>query len=183
MSVLRLVLYPDVKLKTRCDEVFIFDENLKTIINDMFDSMKSYKGIGLAANQVGIMKRIFVMDLTNFENATSMFDKKYCFINPEISQITQELSEYEEGCLSFPTQSILLKRFSKIKIKYQDIDGNFCENIADGIAATCIQHEFDHLNGIVMPERSSSIFAKNKMIEKAVKVKNKMEKWITLKKN
>ncbi len=174
MAVLDLVLYPDKRLKMRCDEILHFNQELERQCQDMFDSMSFHKGIGLAASQVGIMKRMFTMDITEFNGATCMMDQKYCFVNPEIEYLIEDLSQYDEGCLSFPNQNALISRCAKIKIKYRDVHGNFRENIADGIAATCIQHEFDHLNGIVISDRVDSIIAKNRIIEKAIKVKSRL---------
>ncbi|QED23799.1 peptide deformylase [Candidatus Deianiraea vastatrix] len=175
MSILKLVLFPDPRLQQKCDAVRVFDENLKNEIANMFDSMYHYKGIGLAACQVGIMKQIFIMDITSNENEKSMVDKKYCFINPQIVKYSDQKSKYEEGCLSFPLQNAVIHRPESVLIKFQDENGTWHEKEAYGLAATCIQHEFDHLNGITMPDRVNSIMKKSNMIEKAKKIKKERE--------
>lgn len=178
MAILDLVIFPDERLKKKSEKIEIFNNELKIISENMIESMYKYKGIGLAGVQVGIMKRIFTMNLTKTEDVESenFKDKIYVFINPEIINFSKNINEYEEGCLSFPTQHAYIFRPKKIKIKYQDVNGNFNEAEADGLAATCIQHELDHLNGITMPDRVNSIIEREMMLKKAKKVKNNIEK-------
>jgi peptide deformylase len=172
MSLLKLIIYPDPFLTKPCKLVDSFDKELLQNVDDMFESMRFYRGIGLAANQVGIDKKIFVMDLTE-SKSKSMNEKQYCFINPEIEIINSEMNDFEEGCLSFPEQNVWIARPSIIKIKYFDENGNRYEDLASDLAAVCIQHEFDHINGITMHDRVNSAFEKQAILKKAQKLKKK----------
>lgn len=139
--------WPDEFLKRVAKPVtedeFGMDE-LREICDNMFDTMYDDKGIGLAATQVGIDKRIFVMD-------TEFNDDGLCdaLINPEIVEASEEVIIYPEGCLSFPDMFINLERAERVKVKYQDLTGEEHHVILEGISAICAQHELDHLNGIV----------------------------------
>jgi len=180
MAILDLVLFPDARLKTKCNEITTFDDNIKTEILNMLESMEHYKGIGLAACQVGIMKQIFVMnhDVNSIKGEyfeTKIDNLGYYFINPVILESSFEISEYEEGCLSFPDQRVIIERPETISIRFQDIKGGFHEIKATKLAAICIQHEMDHLNGIVMPDRVKSIFKRNNIITKAKKIKSEIK--------
>lgn len=136
--------WPDEFLKKVATPVTDFGDELEEICKNMFDTMYDDKGIGLAATQVGIDKRIFTMD-TKFE------DEGWCdaLINPEIVEASEEKVIYPEGCLSFPDMFINLERHARVKIKYQDLTGEEQHVILEGISAVCAQHELDHLNGIV----------------------------------
>lgn len=119
-------------------------DELREICDNMFDTMYDDKGIGLAATQVGIDKRIFVLD-TEFENE-GMCD---ALINPVILEASEEKVVYPEGCLSFPDLFINLERAARVKLEYMDLTGEKKTVILEGISAVCAQHELDHLNGIV----------------------------------
>jgi len=172
MALLKLIIYPDNTLTRACTAVKSFDKELLADIDNMFESMKFYRGLGLAANQVGIDKKMFVMDLTE-SKSKSMNDRQYCFINPEIEIVDKVLNDFEEGCLSFPEQNVWIARPSAVKIKYFDEKGNYHEDVASDLAAVCIQHEFDHINGITMHDRASSLFEKQAIFKKAQKLKKK----------
>lgn len=136
--------WPDEFLKKVATPVTDFGDELETICKNMFDTMYDDKGIGLAATQVGIDKRIFVMD-TKFQ------EDGLCeaLINPEIVEADEQMVVYPEGCLSFPDMFINLERASRVKVKYQDLTGEEQHVILEGISSICAQHEIDHLNGIV----------------------------------
>lgn len=110
----------------------------------MLDTMRRNKGIGLAAPQVGLSKRLFVMEIGS--------DQRICF-NPEITEISKETSDYEEGCLSFPGESCIIKRPSSITVRYQNYRGDWYTERLSGLMARCFQHELDHLDGIVMHDK------------------------------
>ena len=176
MAVLDLVIYPDDRLLQRCPEVVDFT-NIQQNIDDIRDSMMKYKGIGLAAIQVDIKKRIFVMDLSSVENKSNHFSSGFFyFINPVILDSSSDTSSYEEGCLSVPRQSAKITRPAIIDLEYQDATGKkYIQKGINDLAATCIQHEIDHLDGIIYPFRLTSITKKALMIEKAKKIKKSLE--------
>ncbi len=137
-------------LRTRCEEVTVFDEKLKNIVEEMFETMTTplpkseIKGVGIAANQVGIMKRIIIVTF-NYETT-----KKYkitTMINPEILEISKNKISMEEGCLSLPDKYAKITRPSKVKVRWQNINGNLCEKKLDKWDARIFLHEFDHLEG------------------------------------
>ncbi|MDI2090092.1 peptide deformylase [Commensalibacter oyaizuii] len=140
-------------------------EELKKIVPVMFNTMYEAAGIGLAAPQVGIGLRFFIMDVSKSEEETS---EKYVIINPEIIEESEECSEYKEGCLSVPDQSSEVIRPEKIKIRYIDLDGVSRELEADGLLGRCIQHETDHLDGILFIDHISSL-KRNIIMRKVIK--------------
>ena len=153
--------WPDAYLKKVAAPVTEFDSELEDICQNMFDTMYDDKGIGLAATQVGIDKRIFVLD-TKFQD-DGMCD---AFINPEI--VEQEGTVvYPEGCLSFPNMFINLERSARIKLKYNTLTGEEKHVILEGISSVCAQHETDHLNGIVFFDYLKS--AKRQMAEQKLR--------------
>lgn len=123
---------------------------LYDLVTEMTTIMREERGIGLAANQAGISKAICIIDITQGKNPVEVF------INPEILS-QSDLIDFEEGCLSIPGVSATTKRFSKIKVKYQDIDGNLKEEDMDGLRAIAIQHEVDHLNGKLYVDKLSRL--------------------------
>lgn len=174
MAVLPLVIFPDSRLQTVCEKVVHFDDNLKKEAMDMFDSMKEYEGIGLAANQVGIMKHMFVMDITECkEEGCEMSDKQYCFVNPKITRFSDVMFRFNEGCLSFPEQKAEIDRPDEIDLEYYDLSGKLHKITVRGLACVCIQHEVDHLNGLAMPDRIEEKL-RLKMLQNANKIKKKL---------
>ena len=154
--------WPDEFLRRVAKPVTEFDDELETICQNMFDTMYDDKGIGLAATQVGIDKRIFVLD-TKFE------DEGICdaLINPEIVEASEEKIIAPEGCLSFPYMFINLERAGRVKVKYQKLTGEEEHVILEGISAVCAQHELDHLNGVVFFDYLKP--AKRQMAEKKLR--------------
>ena len=143
-----VVHYPHPALSTSCTPVTVFDQELEQLSEHMFNIMSEEHGIGLAANQLAILKKMFVM---------SIDDKKLVIINPEIIQYSKEHVLFEEGCLSFPGIRQEIKRSRAITLQWQDIHGFFHEETFDGLAAICIQHEMDHLKGITFLDKLSSL--------------------------
>ena len=123
-----------------------FDERLKLLVADMIDTLKREAGVGLAAPQVGVLRRIFIVDFGEEGNHDFRL-----FINPEIQKMKGSNHDYLEGCLSFPGRSFDVGRPNSVKVTAQDINGDFFEMTAEGFMARAIMHENDHLNGIVLP--------------------------------
>ena len=155
MTVLPLIIAPDPQLKICSEAVQHVDNKIRTLVDDMLETMYACGGIGLAAVQVGVHKRVLVMDLEQRE--TGEASNPLIMINPEIIESSDETNAYEEGCLSFPGQYAEVKRPKTVKVRFLDYDGNTQEMDADDLFATCVQHEIDHLNGIVFVDYLSSV--------------------------
>jgi peptide deformylase len=162
MTTLNILTLPDKRLKTVAKNVEVFDAELKQLVKDMFETMYDAPGIGLAATQVNVHQRLVVIDVS--ENK----DEPLCFINPEILE-KDGVQVYEEGCLSVPNIYAKVKRANQVKVKAQNENGEEFELTADGLLAVCIQHEIDHLNGIVFLDHLSPLKRKMalKKLEKA----------------
>ena len=143
---MKILKYPDPFLFKKVDKVENFDDQLKKETIDMLNIMRLSKGVGLAANQVGLNKRIFVMECSKDKD-------EYVFINPEIINYTEEEMLNEEGCLSFPDLYIGLNRKKEVELQWQDIKGNIKKEWFKEIESICVQHELDHLNGVVFVNR------------------------------
>ena len=164
MAVKKILLYPDPLLLMRSAKIDIFDKNLVNLAKDLIDTMYDADGVGLAAPQIGINKRIFVMDCSS-EN-----EEKDCrvVINPEIEHASEELGSYKEGCLSIPGITEEISRPKVIKVLYQDVNGVLQRDTYDDLWSICFQHELDHLNG--------KLFIDHLRPMKKILVKNKMKK-------
>lgn len=151
---LTLLEYPAKELETPTQEVTVFDLELRHLVEDMFETMRAYKGIGLAANQVGVLQKVLVIavggDYANMRE----------FINPEIVSREGKIT-WQEGCLSFPTYFEFIDRARKITVRAQDLYGTWFEFECEDITAVCLQHEIDHLQGITFLERMSHIKRNN----------------------
>lgn len=144
----KLIFYPADVLMQRADEVTVFDETLRALVEKMKDIMATHKGIGLAAPQVGVSLRVFVASL----EGTSQDAKVY--INPKLT-LSGPMETNEEGCLSFPGMYVKVRRNQDCQITAQDVEGReFTEN-AEGLLSRCLQHEYDHLEGILLTHRMS----------------------------
>lgn len=146
MAIRELRYEGDPILKKRSREIEEIDDRIKTLAEDMFDTMHKWDGLGLAAVQVGILKRIIVIDL--YDDVS-----KFCLINPEIVEISKETAEIEEGCLSYPNQFGKVVRAVKVKVKALDLDGKKVTLEAEGLLAQALQHEIDHLEGETFKEK------------------------------
>jgi peptide deformylase len=152
MSVLKIVKYPSDILSQKLQPVENFDSDLKYIVRDMFETMYAYNGIGLAANQVGINKRIVVVDVSSKEERKVL---PIALINPQIVNYSKKKQVAEEGCLSFPGFFEKVVRSLSVEVEYYDINGKRQRIIAEGLLARVLQHEIDHINGIVFVKRMS----------------------------
>jgi peptide deformylase len=157
MTILDIILAPDPRLTTVCEPVAEIDKALSQLMDDMLETMYAAPGIGLAAPQVGILKRFFVVDVGEADAREPRF-----FVNPEITERSETKSVYEEGCLSLPKQFGDVERAEAISLRYQDRSGTCQELEADGMLARCIQHEMDHLDGVLFVDHLSAL--KRKMI-------------------
>ena len=165
MAILPILEVPDPRLKTVSTPVETVDDDLRALIADMFDTMYDAPGIGLAAIQVGVPKRVLVMDLQEEEDEEGKPIKApRVFINPEILDPAEEMSTYTEGCLSVPDQFADVDRPATCRVKWLDEHGEAHDEVFTGLLATCIQHEMDHLEGIVFLDHLSRL--KRQMIMK-----------------
>jgi len=173
---LPLVKYPDPLLKKLSKPVDIFDKNLQKFLDDMLETMYEQEGVGLAAVQVGVLKRILVMDVkysgNRYEKEGDKSNKvknsqPLFLINPEITWRHDELAPYDEGCLSFPGINAEIHRPKEVKVKYLDYDFNPKEMHCKNLMAVCLQHEIDHLDGITFVDHLSKL--KRQMVLKKMK--------------
>lgn len=157
MAVHKIVEIPDPRLRTISSPVAAVDDEVRTLINDMFDTMYASRGIGLAAIQIGVAKRILVIDLQEEgEDGKPVRDPRV-FINPEIVEEAADTSIYNEGCLSVPDQYAEVERPATCRVRWMDRDGTAHDEQLDGLLATCIQHEMDHLEGIIFIDHLSRL--------------------------
>jgi peptide deformylase len=173
MAILPIIETPDARLKTISTPVDGVDDALRAFIKDMFDTMYDAPGIGLAAIQVGVAKRVLVIDLQERdEESGAVIREPRVFINPEIVEMSEDLTVYSEGCLSVPDQYADVERPSIIKAKWLDENGKAHEEVIDGLLAICLQHEMDHLNGILFIDHLSKL--KRDMVLKKLAKARKM---------
>jgi peptide deformylase len=161
MTVRTVLTFPDERLRTVATAVEDVNEEIQTLVDDMFDTMKDEKGIGLAASQIDVHKRVVVMDVSEEQ------DEPRVFINPEIIKVEGSTIS-EEGCLSVPNNYAKVERSEKVTVKALDRDGKPFELEADGLLAICIQHELDHLKGKLLVDYLSPL--------KRNRIKTKLEK-------
>jgi len=162
MAILSVLRFPDERLKTKATQVTEVNDNIKNIVNDMFETMYDENGVGLAATQVNIHQRIVVMDVSeNKENPIVL-------INPEIIKKSEETLINEEGCLSVPGCYAKVDRHTQVTVRALDIDGKEFTLDGDELLAICIQHELDHLQGILFIDYLSPL--------KRQRIKKKLEK-------
>lgn len=168
MTVLKIVTTPDPILKMKSQVVDKIDKSVQQLMDDMLESMYAANGAGIAAVQVGILKRIFILDFGKNDRDVTQ-EGPIFFVNPEILEFSNEQQVYQEGCLSFPGGYCDMMRPKKVKIKYQDYYGKEQVMEADEWMARGIQHEFDHVEGITMVDRMSKL--KSEMFLKKIKKK------------
>ena len=173
MAIREILEVPDPRLKTVSTRVESFDEGLQALVADMFETMYAANGIGLAAIQVGVPSRVLVIDLqpedpdAEPEECTAHGGHEHThqptkkeprvFVNPEILDPAEEISVYQEGCLSVPEIYADVERPKSCRVRWQDLDGNVHEEEMEGLMATCIQHEMDHLEGILFIDHLSRL--------------------------
>ena len=164
MAIREILILPDKKLRQVSKPVAKVDASVRKLVEDMFDTMYDAPGIGLAAIQIGEPKRIVTMDLSKKDDVK----EPQVFINPEIVAESDEISTHEEGCLSIPEYYEDVERPASVTVKYLDLDGKPHEVEATGLLATCLQHEIDHLNGVLFIDHISKL-KRDRVIKKYTK--------------
>ena len=162
MATLKILEIPNPNLRKVAMPVTSFDNDLKRLIDNMFETMYEANGIGLAATQVDVHKRLLVLDVSEERNDPKVF------VNPTIDVVESDLADYDEGCLSVPGFYETVSRPKKIKVSAQDKEGSQFEIEADGVLSVCIQHEIDHLDGKLFVDYLSSL--------KRNRIKDKLQK-------
>jgi peptide deformylase len=158
MALLPILAAPHPLLKTISTPVETVDDALRALIADMFETMYDAPGIGLAAVQIGVPKRLLVIDLQEKDEETDEnIREPRVFINPEVLEESGELAVYNEGCLSVPEQYADVARPAVIKARWMDEHGKQHEEVLDGLIATCLQHEMDHLEGVLFIDHLSKL--------------------------
>jgi peptide deformylase len=171
MALRDIIILPDKRLRSVSKPVAAIGDDIRTLVADMFETMYEAPGIGLAAIQVGVPARVIVMDLSKREAEA----EPRVFINPEITWSSEEQSLYEEGCLSIPDVHEDVERPARVKIRYLDLQGKPHEEDAEGLFATCIQHEVDHVNGVLFIDHISKL-KRERITKKFTKAAKKAEK-------
>ena len=171
MTLRKILTEPNKILRQKSIPVESVDKDMQKLMDDMLETMYAAPGIGLAAIQVGVPKRIIVLDIQQKEGQKNPL----FFVNPEIIEKSKNLTTYEEGCLSVPGQFAEIDRPDQCHIKYLDYHGNKKEMKAEGMLATCIQHEMDHLEGILFIDYLSKL-KKTMIIKKLSKQKKELER-------
>ena len=167
----KILIEPDAILRKRCEPLEKVDSDVRKLMQDMLETMYDAPGIGLAAVQIGILKRLIVIDISKDEKKRDPL----FLINPVILKSSKKTSTYEEGCLSLPGQFAEIERPAECLLKYIDLSGKEKELKAEGLLSTCIQHEVDHLNGILFIDYLSKL-KKDMIIKKLVKHKKEIER-------
>jgi peptide deformylase len=170
MTIRPLVILPDARLRQVSTPVGAIDDEIRTLAADMLETMYDAPGVGLAAIQVGVTKRIVTIDTSKDENAR----QPQVFIDPEIVWASEEKRVYDEGCLSIPEYYGEVERPDRVRVRFRDLDGETREIDADGLLATCIQHEIDHLDGVLFIDHLSKL-KRDRVIKKFVKAAKRGE--------
>ena len=152
MAILDSLIYPDPRLREVADPVERVDDEVRSLVEDMAETMYDAPGVGLAATQVGVNKRVFIIDIADEDEPSNL----QVFINPEIL-LREGTQSWKEGCLSFPDVSEEIKRAERVKVRALDVNGAEFELEADGLLAVAIQHENDHLDGVLMVDKVSPL--------------------------
>ena len=164
MALRPILILPDPKLRLVSEPVAAIDGEIRRLADDMFETMYDAPGIGLAAIQVGVPKRVVTIDVAKKDAPR----EPQVFINPEIVSSSEEKSVYEEGCLSIPDIHEDVERPTRVRVRYLDLDGTAHEVEADGLLAICLQHEIDHLNGVLFIDHISKL-KRDRTLKKFVK--------------
>ena len=171
MSLRNIVIEPDPILRKKSENLEKVDDELKKLLDEMLETMYAAPGIGLAAVQIGILKRLIVIDISKEnEKKNPLF-----LINPKIISKSENTSIYEEGCLSLPGHFAEIERPAECKVKYLDYNGKEKEIRAKGLLSTCIQHEIDHLDGVLFIDYLSKL-KKDMIVKKLIKHKKELNK-------
>jgi peptide deformylase len=165
MPIRPLVVLPDPRLRLKSEPVGPISAEVRAVVQDMLDTMYDAPGVGLAAIQIGIPKRIVTMDVSKSETERNPL----VLINPEVVWASDERRAYEEGCLSIPEYYEEVERPERVRFRYTTLDGETVEADADGLMATCVQHEIDHLNGVLFIDHISKL-KRDRAIKKFAKL-------------
>lgn len=165
--------YGDPVLRKKAETVKVFDKELKQLFQDMLETMYNAGGMGLAANQIGVLKRLIVLDASTKDSTIVM-----ALANPEVVSSSKGKEEFNEGCLSFPGINEKISRSKEIKVKAFDADGNELAIEAAGLLAIVLQHEIDHINGVIFTDRMSPVrkMLHNKELKELKKKYGKQDK-------
>ncbi len=164
MAKLDIINVPDPLLKTKSTPVDKVDDQVRKLLDDMLETMYAAPGIGLAAIQVAVAKRMIVLDTSTEEEE----NEPLFLINPEVTWESEERNTYSEGCLSVPEHYADVERPAAVRVQYLDYNGQMQEDLMEGLTATCVQHEIDHLNGVVFIDYLSRL-KRNMIIKKVQK--------------
>jgi peptide deformylase len=170
MAVREIIILPDKQLRLVSKQIEKVTAEVRKLADDMFETMYEAPGIGLAAIQIGVPQRLITMDLAKKEGPPS----PRVFINPEILWSSEEKASYEEGCLSIPEYYEEVERPAKVRVRFTDLDGKLHEEEAEGLFATCIQHEIDHLNGVLFVDYLSKL-KRDRVLKKFTKAAKRAE--------
>ncbi|KQO60951.1 MULTISPECIES: peptide deformylase [unclassified Methylobacterium] len=170
MTIRPLVILPDARLRQVSTPVGTIDYEIRTLAADMLETMYDAPGVGLAAIQVGVTKRVVTIDTSKDENAR----QPQVFIDPEIVWASEEKRVYDEGCLSIPEYYGEVERPDRVRVRFRDLSGETREIEADGLLSTCIQHEIDHLDGVLFIDHLSKL-KRDRVIKKFVKAAKRGE--------
>jgi len=158
MAVRPIIEAPDPRLRIKSTPVDVVDDDLRALIADMFETMYEAPGIGLAAIQIGVPKRVLVIDLQEEEGEDGQpIRKPLVFINPELTDPSDDMNIYNEGCLSVPDQYAEVERPASVRASWMDRNGRIHEETLDGLLSTCLQHEMDHLEGVLFIDHLSRL--------------------------
>ena len=166
MALRPILVAPDPRLKAASAPVATVDDAIRALIDDLFETMYDAPGVGLAAPQVGVCKRVLVMDIAEKDEESNPF----VMINPEILDRSDSEAVYEEGCLSVPGHYADVARPDRVRVRYLDREGEEREIAAEGFLATCLQHEMDHLDGVLFIDHISAL-KRNMILRKLVKAR------------
>jgi peptide deformylase len=170
MALREIIKLPDKRLRLNSEPIKRVDAGIRKLVDDLFETMYEAPGIGLAAIQIGIAKRVVTMDLSKKDEE----HEPLVFINPQVTWASAETAKYEEGCLSIPEFYEEVERPAKVKVKYLDVDGKEHEIEAAGLLATCLQHEIDHTNGVLFIDHISKL-KRDRIVKKFTKAAKKGE--------
>jgi len=170
MTIRPILTAPDPRLQAVSTDVETVDAEIRNLVDDMADSMYAAEGIGLAAVQIGVLKRLVVIDLAKKDEPP----QPHYFVNPEVVWSSDEKSVYEEGCLSIPEYYEEVERPARIRAKFLDRDGKPQEIEAEGLLATALQHEIDHTNGVLFIDHISKL-KRDRIVKKFAKAAKKVE--------
>src|ERR1700733_4499292 len=170
MALREIIILPDKRLRLVSEPAQANDPELRLLVDDMFETMYAASGIGLAAIQIGVAKRVIVMDLAKKDDPK----EPRVFVNPQVLWRSDEKTLYEEGCLSIPEFYEEVERPAKVRVKFLDVTGAEQELEASGLMATCLQHEIDHLDGVLFIDHISKL-KRDRVIKKFAKVAKRSE--------